>query len=136
VPVDPATAFTAFTAEIGEWYRSGSYSWNDPKRAVGIHFESGVGGRLVEEWDEPGGDGFEMGRVLVWEPGVRLAFEFRSMLLPPDPTEVEVRFIAIADGTRVTLEHRGLERLPAEEAARMKRYAWVEFMRWFREYVS
>jgi hypothetical protein len=133
VPVDPATAFEIFTEEIGEWYRSGAYSWNDPARAVGIRFERD---RLVEVWDESTGEGYEMGRVLVWEPGARLAFEFQSLLLPPVPTEVEVRFEPIAEGTRVTLEHRGLDRFPAKDAARMERHAWIEFMRWFREYVA
>jgi uncharacterized protein YndB with AHSA1/START domain len=133
VPVDPATAFEVFTEEIGEWYRSGPYSWNDPKRAVGIRFDRE---RLVEVWNAETGEGYEMGRVLVWEPGVRLAFEFRSMLLPPEPTEVEVRFEPVAGGTRVTLEHRGLDRLPADEAERLRRYAWIPFMGWFRDYVA
>ena len=71
VPVDPATAVVAFTDEIGEWYRSGPYSWNDPERAVGIRFDRD---RLVEVWDEQTGEGYEMGRVLVWEPGVSIMY--------------------------------------------------------------
>jgi len=134
VDVDPETAFAAFTEDIGEWYRSGAYSWNDPARAVGIRFEAGVGGRLLEEWAD--GGGYEMGRILAWEPGKRLVFEFRSVHLPPVPTEVEVRFEPMRSGTRVTLEHRGLDRLPAEVAERMTRNAWIEFMRWFGEYVA
>ena len=133
VPVDPATAFKAFTDEIGEWYRSGPYSWNDPKRAVGIRFDRD---RLVEVWDEQTGEGYEMGRVLVWEPGARIVFEFHSLLLPPGPTEVEVRFEPLADGTRVTLEHRGLEHLPPEEAERLRQRAWINFMSWFREHLT
>jgi uncharacterized protein YndB with AHSA1/START domain len=137
VPVDPATAFRLFTEEIGEWYRSGAYSWNDPSRAVGIRFEPGIGGRLLEIWDEPGGgEGYELGRVLAWEPGARLVFEFRSAHLPPEPTEVEVRFEARPGGTRVTLEHRGLERWPRDVVERHERFAWLEFMRWFGDYAS
>jgi len=82
VPVDPATAFEAFTEEIGAWYRPGPYSWNHPERALGIRFEPGVGGRLVEVHDEATGEGFEIGRVLVWEPGARLVFGFRSVFFP------------------------------------------------------
>jgi hypothetical protein len=41
----------------------------------------------------------------------------------------------MAGGTRVTLEHRGLERLPADEAERMRRHAWIPFMSWFRDHV-
>jgi uncharacterized protein YndB with AHSA1/START domain len=136
VAVDPETAFEAFTAGIGEWYRSGAYSWNDPARAVGIRFEPGVGGRLIEVWDEASGEGYDMGRTLVWEPGERVVFEFRNAHLPPVPTEVEVRFEPARGGTRVTLEHRGLDRFPPDVAERMARYAWSEFMRWFGEYAG
>ena len=130
VPVDPATAFRLFTDEIGEWYEGGRYSWNVPERAVGIRFE---GGRLLELHDD--GDAYEMGRVSVWEPGERLAFAYRSVHLPDElATEVEVRFEAAGEGTRVTLEHRGLDRLPPDEYARWQDRAWVQFMRWFAVY--
>lgn len=88
--------------------------------------------RLLEFYAE--GEPYEMGRVTVWEPGERLVFVYRSVHLPLEGTEVEVRFEPIAPGTRVTLEHRGLERLPAEEYATWERRAWVQFMRWFEDY--
>jgi Activator of Hsp90 ATPase homolog 1-like protein len=136
VDVDPATAFDVFTDEIGAWYKPGPYSWNDPERAVGIRFEPGVGGRWLEVWDEATGEGFEMGRILVWEPGERLVLSYRSVHLPPDPlTEVEVRFEALDGGTRVTLEHRGWERLAAVPEWVEKR-AWVAFMGWFKDYLA
>ncbi len=91
VAVSPEIAFEVFTEEIGEWYRSGPYSWNDPARAIGIRFEPGVGGRLVEVWKDAGREGYDMGRILAWEPDVRLVFEFRNAHLPPVPTQVEVR---------------------------------------------
>ena len=50
-------------------------------------------------------------------------------------TEVEVRFEAIDGGTRVTLEHRGLDRLPDEVAARLARYGWQRLAGWFESYV-
>jgi uncharacterized protein YndB with AHSA1/START domain len=136
VGVDPDTAFSVFTDEIGEWYRSSPYSWNDASRAIGIRFDGGVGGRLIEVWRDADGEGFEIGRILGWEPGRRLVFQFRNALLPPVATEVEVRFEALSTGTRVTLEHRGLERLPAEEGERMRRFAWISVMQWFSEYVA
>jgi uncharacterized protein YndB with AHSA1/START domain len=137
VAVDPATAFERFTAEIGEWYQPGPYSWEDPERAVGIRFEPGAGGRWIEMWDEATGEGFEKGRVLVWEPGERLVVAYRTNHLPPDvPTEVEVRFEAVAGGTRVTLEHRGLDRLPPDVAQLWESRAWVVFMGWFGEYAG
>ena len=132
VPVDAGTAFRMFTEEIDEWYERGQYSWNDPDRAVAIRFERG---RLLEVWDD--GDGYEMGLVTAWEPGERLAFAYRSMHLPPElETEVEVRFDPIAAGTRVTLEHRGLELLPPDEYERWRMRAWAPFIETFRRYVN
>lgn len=132
VPVDPATAFQIFTEEIDDWYVRGPYSWNDPERAVAIRFEER---RLLEVWDD--GGGYELGRVTAWEPGERLAFAYRSVHLPEDlDTEVEVRFEEVSGGTRVTLEHRGLEQLPDEEYALWRRRAWAPFVEAFRRYVS
>jgi uncharacterized protein YndB with AHSA1/START domain len=136
VRVDPATAFRAFTDEIGEWYGSGPYSWNDPERAVGIRFEPGVGGRLVEIWDRDTGEGYEMGRIVAWEPGRRVAWTFRNVHMRADDTEVDVRFEATERGTRVTLEHSGLEVLPAEELERSRRYAWKAFMQLYAEHAG
>ena len=136
VSTDPETAFRVFTEEIGQWYRSGPGSWNDPERAIGIRFEPGVGGALLELYE--GGDAYEMGRVTKWEPGKRLVFEWQSALVPAvePPTEVEVRFEPIAAGTRVTLEHRGLERFPPQFAPTFASRAWAAFMGWFRDYVA
>ena len=130
VPVDPHTAFVLFTDEIGEWYRSGRWSWNDPERAVGIRIEPGVGGRWLEVWDAASGEGYEIGRVLSWEPGKRLLVTYQNVHLPTGATEIEVRFEAAGTGTRVTLEHRGVEL--GSEAQRQN--AWVNFMAWYREY--
>jgi Activator of Hsp90 ATPase homolog 1-like protein len=132
VPVDPETAFRMFTEEIDDWYERGRYSWNDPERAVAIRFE---GGRLLEVWND--GGAFEIGVVTMWEPGEQLAFAYRSVHLPTElETEVEVRFEQTADGTRVTLEHRGLEQLPDDEYARWRERAWARFMQAFRRYAG
>jgi uncharacterized protein YndB with AHSA1/START domain len=133
VPLDPPTAFTVFTEEISKWYESGPYSWNDRERAIGVRLEPGVGGRLIEVWRDRGGEGYEMGRITAWEPGRRLMFAYHSTSLPPIPSEVEVRFEPIPTGTRVTLEHRGLE-LPPSEAKRWRNHAWIQFMQWFSDY--
>ncbi len=137
VEAEPATAFEMFTKEMGTWYRSTPYSWNFPDRAVGVRLEPGVGGRLVEVHDRASGEGYEFGRILVWEPGVRLVFAYRSVFLPPDPlTEVEVRFEAAGRGTLVTLEHRGFDRLPADLEDPSQGRGWILFLAWFRKHVS
>jgi hypothetical protein len=132
VAVDPATAFRLFTEEIGSWYRSGKWSWNDPVRAKTILIEPGVGGRWLEVWDAEADEGYELGRVLVWEPGERLVLTYRNVHMPPGETEVEIRFEPTGSATRVTLEHRGVAKMSDAQRAN----AWVNFMAWFREYAE
>ena len=83
VAVDSDTAFRLFTEEIGSWYRSGRWSWNDPERAKTILIEPGVGGRWLEVWDETTGEGYELGRVRIWEPGKRVVLSYRNVHMPP-----------------------------------------------------
>lgn len=114
VALAPAEAFALFTGEIGAWWAAGAVRgarWRGELR-----FEPGVGGRLVKSI---GGQAFEIGRVQRWEPPARFVFECREEGRPDGPaTEVEVRFEPAPGGTRVTLEHRGFERLPPEHPAR------------------
>jgi len=137
VDVDPTTAFELFTAGIDTWYKRGPHSFTDPKRAVGVRFEPGVGGRFLEVHDPATGEGVEWGRVLVWEPGERLVFSDLLSSSPPAPaTEVEVRFVPVDAGTRVTLEHRGLDRVPPDVAAQRRRFGWITLLGWFDEHFA
>lgn len=119
VPADPATAFNIFTQEVDAWWRRGpKYRFRGKKHGT-LRFEPGVGGRLVEVFDEAAGDLFEVGKILAWEPGARLRVEWRaSNYRPGQLTVVDVRFIATAGGTRVVVEHSGWEALPADHPAR------------------
>ena len=137
VAVDPAAAFEMFTAEIGAWWRPSPHTLVDPTRAVGVRIEPGVGGRWVEVWDADTGSGYERGRILTWEPGSRLVIDYRDPRLPSEPlTEIEVRFDPSGAGTRVTLEHRGWERLPREVVARyISSRIWSGLATWYAEYV-
>jgi uncharacterized glyoxalase superfamily protein PhnB len=96
VAVGPATAFTAFTDEMDLWWQRGPVNFYDSARAVARRCEPGVGGRLLEVYDEATGDALELGRITVWDPGVRLAW--RSAL---DDVTVEVSFEPAGGGTRV-----------------------------------
>jgi Activator of Hsp90 ATPase homolog 1-like protein len=130
VAVDPDTAFEVFTTEIDAWYQRGPQSFADPARAVGIRFDAFVGGRLVEVYDPETGDGREMGHIVIWEPGQRLLF------VDNRETEVDVRFEPDGHGaTRVTLEHRGLERLGPDEAVQHAKYGGQLLLKWFGTYV-
>jgi PhnB protein len=135
VRLDPAAAFDVFTSEIDTWYPRGPYSFNYPDRTVGIVIEPRVGGRWLEVWRE--GEGFEVGRVLAWEPGRRLLVSYRNRYLPDDPlTEIEVRFDPVPDGTLVTLEHRGWERLPADRLREWAGRAWKGLIAAFAQHTE
>jgi uncharacterized glyoxalase superfamily protein PhnB len=108
VAVEPITAFTAFTDEIDSWWVRGPINFFDSGRAVAMRIEPGVGGRVLEVYDDARGDVLELGRITVWEPGQQLTY--RSLV---DDTEVDVRFDAIEGGTRVRVTQalvRGGER--------------------------
>src|SRR4029450_7419058 len=60
----------------------------------------------------------EVGRITVWEAGRRLVF------VDLQDTEVEIRFEAEGRATKVTLEHRGLDRLPPDKAESIVQYGW------------
>ena len=114
VAAEPAEAFALFTGEIGAWWAAGAVRgalWNGVLR-----FETGVGGRLLKSI---GDQSFEIGRVQRWEPPAGFVFECREAGEADGPsTEVEVRFAPAEGGTRVTLEHRGFEKLPPDHPAR------------------
>ena len=63
----------------------------------------------------------------MWEPPHRLVFTDARA------TETEVRFDPRprAAGTAVTIEQRGLDRLPPDEAEHVRRYGWRLLLRWF-----
>jgi len=119
VKAAPERAFDVFTANMGRWWLRTHSIGAAPLQDVVI--EPRAGGR----WYEQGEDGSqcEWGKVLAWEPPRRVLlawqiggdWKYDATLI----TEVEVNFIADADGTRVELEHRHLERMgAAAEAAR------------------
>ncbi|MER7499070.1 SRPBCC domain-containing protein [Nonomuraea pusilla] len=125
VPAAPAAAFRAFTDEIDRWYVRGPHSWVDPGRAVAIRFEDGF---LRELWSD--GGHVDLGRIVAWEPPHRLVWA--DLLNEGGRMEIEVSFTADGSGTRVELEHRGLDTLPPDVAGRIRRgYSWNIVLRWY-----
>ena len=117
VPASPARAFKAFTQEIGLWWRPSPIFPFTPRSPGVMAFEPGEGGRLTETLAS--GKVFEIGRIRVWAPGERLVFGWRQATFTPDQdTEVEIRFEAVGEETRVTVEHRGWDSVPADHVAR------------------
>jgi uncharacterized protein YndB with AHSA1/START domain len=111
VNVAPQRAFDVFTTRMGKWWPK-QHSINPKSPQQDVIIDPRVGGR----WYERGEDGSECewGRVLTWEPPHRVVLAWQingDWTYDRDfETEVEVRFIADGDGTRVELEHRNLER--------------------------
>jgi uncharacterized glyoxalase superfamily protein PhnB len=98
VAVDAQTAFSIFTDELDLWWVRGPINFHDSARAIAMRCEPGVGGRLLEVYDDATGDALEMARITVWQPGEKLAWT--SSL---DDVEVEVRFEPVSGGTRVAV---------------------------------
>ena len=94
-------AFSRYTEGMGTWWPLDTHSVSGSATSAVV--EAGVGGRVVET----AADGSEhlWGEVRVWEPPHRLVYGFMYWRGAPG-TEVELRFTAEGEGTRVDLEHR------------------------------
>lgn len=117
VPANPLRAFEAFTQDIALWWQPGRLFQITPRGDGALAFDPGVGGRLTTTLAN--GKEFEIGRISIWEPGRRLVFTWRQATFTRDQsTEVEVRFEAVDDETRVSIEHRAWDSIPQEHVAR------------------
>lgn len=116
VKAAPQRAFEAFTAEIGAWWAPNGLFAFTPRDPGVLSFERGE--RLIET--RAGGKVFEIGRVKVWEPGVRLVVGWRQATFAPEMAmEVEVTFEPVGEGeTRVTVVHTGWDSVPQAHVAR------------------
>lgn len=130
VAVGPEVAFEVFTAEIASWYLINGNTVADPSRTQSILFEAYVGGRLLDVHDIRTKEGIELARVTAWEPGSRVAFTDRA------GTEVEVTFTSRSNGTRVVLEHRGLERIRPDHRTQAGRFGWRLLLPWYRTHMK
>jgi uncharacterized protein YndB with AHSA1/START domain len=111
LPVDPATAFRAFTEQVQGWW------------PVATHSVSGTDGRGLrlnrDGFVETLADGSECrwGSVLAWDPPHRLEMTWHPGEDANPCTLVEVTFDAVPAGTLVRLTHSGWEalKLPDEQ---------------------
>jgi SAM-dependent methyltransferase len=88
--LDPAAAFDVVVEELVAGLER-----------VGIRFEPGAGGRVVE-------GAVTVGTVVAWQPGERIALRWCPADWNPDETtEAELRFEPRDGGTTVVLEQRG-----------------------------
>ena len=116
VPVEPAVAFTRFTAEIQSWWPRATHSVGR-ERCVEVRFGEGEGA-AIEETDASG-ETHRWGEVRVWAPPARVVFRWHPGRPESQAQEVEVTFRGEGSGTLVRLEHRGWEALgPEAESTR------------------
>jgi len=106
VDATPEEAFHAFTAGLSDWWPFETHSIGGEGTHRGV-FEEREGGRVYEVLDT--GEEEDWATVLTWEPPRRFVLSWHVNRTEP-ATEVEVRFAAEGDGTRVELDHRGWER--------------------------
>jgi len=113
VPLAPEAAFRLFTVDMTTWWPLATHSVGQ-ERARRVVVEPTVGGRVYEVDDD--GSQHEWARVLAWEPASRFTMRWYPGRDAASGQEVELRFDAAGDGTRVVLLHRDWERL-GERAA-------------------
>lgn len=121
VATDPLTAFGAFTAELDLWWIRGPINFHNAARAVAMRCEPGVGGRVLEIYDEVTGDMLELARITAWEPGARLAWTSSI-----DDVEIDIGFAPSSGGTTVTV----VASIPVDGSDRGGT-AWVRVLRFF-----
>ena len=139
VSLPPQKAFDVFATQMGRWWKPGMTVGAKPHAEIVI--EPVPGGR----WFERDADGAETdwGIVIAWDPPQRLLLGWQlDATFKRDPellTEVEISFDAQPDGsTRVTLEHRNLERFgpSAEKIAASLAGGWPGLMQLFAQYAQ
>lgn len=148
VEVSPDDAFAVFTEEIDQWWRQGPKFRIAGRRRGTLRFEPGVGGRLFETFELTSGSRtIEVGRVTLWEPPTRFAFEWRGVNFKPhESTLVVATFQGFDDGTQVTVRHSGWSALPDDHPVRHGATGaafsrqiglwWGELMTSLREHVA
>lgn len=127
--------FRIFTEEMSRWWPfAEGYSFGGDRFGE-IVLEARAGGRLFERFRD--GEEFDIGTVLAYEPPSRVAYTWKNPTWDA-PTEVEVRFTADGEGTRVEVEHRGFERIGAlaEQAERSYGSGWPAVLAHFTRYAG
>ncbi len=116
VPLPPDRAFRLFTEEMSDWWprdRPVNKGGEAPEGTVTVTPEKG--GPVFETRRD--GTSAEWGRVTEWKPGQFFGMTWHFGDAEAEESHVQVRFDAVADGTRVTLVHDGWQALRTAPAA-------------------
>ena len=118
-PVDEA--FRRFTDGIGHWWPLATHSvLKEKEKVTACAFEAKVGGRIYETGESR--ETSLWGTVIAVEAPSMVRFTWHPGREPDTAQEVEVRFSAHEDGTRVVLTHSGWDKLGKAAAATRKDY--------------
>jgi uncharacterized protein YndB with AHSA1/START domain len=122
VPRSPEDAFRIFTAEMGRWWplATHSISHGESKSAKNCALEPFVGGEIYEIDED--GRRRPWGRVLSWDPPALLRLSWHPGSDAALAQEVEVSFVRVREGTRVTLVHSGWQKLGEKGASARESY--------------
>ncbi len=110
-------AFDAFTVDIDRWWPKETHSVG---KAQSCGIEPFVGGRAFEIAQD--GARNNWGRVTAWNPPHGFTFTWHPGRDEIPGHEVELRFKPEGAGTRVTLIHRGWEKLAPEKQSQRESY--------------
>jgi uncharacterized protein YndB with AHSA1/START domain len=115
----PEHAFHVYTERMSDWYPIEGHSiFDDPKSTV--VWEGHVGGRVYER--SSGGEEGVWGTIVVWDPPRELTMTWHPARGEETAQELNIRFTAEGDGTRVEVVHSGWERIGPDFRERMAGY--------------
>lgn len=110
VPLSPADAFTLFTEKMDTWWPLASHgvgAQDGQKPSTEVRVDQHAGGKVVEIMENK--EEALWGEILEWAPGERFRMTWCPGRSPEHPTEVEVTFLPVGNGTRVELVHSGFD---------------------------
>ncbi len=115
----PEHAFHVYTERMNDWYPLEGHSlFDDPNGTV--VWEGHVGGRVYER--STSGEEGVWGTIVAWDPPNRLTMTWHPGRGEETAQELDIRFTAEGDGTRVDVVHSGWERIGPDFRERMAGY--------------
>jgi uncharacterized protein YndB with AHSA1/START domain len=126
VACSPEHAWDVWATKTSLWWpRDHSVSGEE---GLSVTIEPRCGGRIYER--TPRGLEHDWGEVVAWEPPHRLVYLWHIGRDRSAATEVAVTFAPARDITRVTIVHRGWERLGADagELRNRNRRGWASLL--------
>jgi hypothetical protein len=133
LPCSSATAFEAFTDEIGQWWDARFSASRD--ELAGVVMEARVGGRLYEV--NADGNEYDWGTVTDREPDRRITFEWTLGLATGTTSALDVDFVGDGDVTEMRLEHGGWDEGQERDRAKFDDAGgWNTLLEAYRRYIE